>query len=117
MYYLELVKNDSTKPKYVEDSVSQKLLLYLKQQILMAIPVIPEMQRLHMDSISSRRDLGEDEKARQYMQLQNRFLTYKSQVNSIPEATSSGPSEYTYSQNCGTLSSLDPICFHTPYYN
>ncbi|KAL9955053.1 hypothetical protein ACROYT_G042657 [Oculina patagonica] len=58
-------------------------------QNLMAAPVIPEMQRLrnNMDGLLSRNDLGEDEKARQYMQLQNRFLTYKHQLNSIPEAT------------------------------
>ncbi|KAL9986096.1 hypothetical protein ACROYT_G000173 [Oculina patagonica] len=72
-----------------EGSVSKELLQYLKQQNLMAAPVIPEMQRLrnNMDGLLSRNDLGEDEKARQYMQLQNRFLTYKHQLNSIPEAT------------------------------
>ncbi|KAL9951080.1 hypothetical protein ACROYT_G043676 [Oculina patagonica] len=73
----------------VEGSISKELLQYLKQQNLIAAPVIPEMQRLrnNMDGLLSRNDLGEDEKARQYMQLQNRFLTYKHQLNSIPEAT------------------------------
>ncbi|KAL9980667.1 hypothetical protein ACROYT_G009280 [Oculina patagonica] len=72
-----------------EGSVSKELLQYLKQQNLMAAPVIPEMQRLqnNMDGLLFRNDLREDEKARQYMQLQNRFLTYKHQLNSIPEAT------------------------------
>ncbi|KAL9958150.1 hypothetical protein ACROYT_G035124 [Oculina patagonica] len=73
----------------VEGSISKELLQYLKQQNLMAAPVIPEMQRLrnNMDGLQSRNDLREDENARQYMQLQNRFLTYKHQLNSIPEAT------------------------------
>ncbi|XP_078367598.1 uncharacterized protein LOC144651511 [Oculina patagonica] len=73
----------------VEGNVSKKLVQYLKQQNLMTPPVISEMQRLqnNMDGFLSRRDLAEDEKARQYMQLQNRFLTYKHQLNSIPEAT------------------------------
>ena len=36
--------------------------------------------------ILHRADLGEYDKARQYMQLQNRFLTYKHQLNSLPQA-------------------------------
>ncbi|KAL9986974.1 hypothetical protein ACROYT_G001204 [Oculina patagonica] len=61
-----------------EGSVSKELLQYLKQQNLMAAPVVPDTQRLqnNMDGLLSRNDLGEDEKARKYMQLQNRFLTY-----------------------------------------
>ena len=40
-----------------------------------------------MDHLLYRTNLGEDEKAKQYMQLQNRFLTYKHQLKSlIPEA-------------------------------
>ena len=34
-----------------------------------------------MDSILSRSDLGEDEKAKQFLQLQNRYLTFKQQLN------------------------------------
>ena len=34
-----------------------------------------------MDSILSRSDLGEDEKAKQFVQLQNRYLTFKQQLN------------------------------------
>ena len=70
------------------DKVSQELLKYLKQQNLMAPSVIPQMQRLehNMDNLLYRTDLPDYDKARQYMQLQNRFLTYKHQLNSIPEA-------------------------------
>ncbi|KAL9964925.1 hypothetical protein ACROYT_G028639 [Oculina patagonica] len=72
-----------------EGCVSKELLQHLKHQNLMAAPVIPEMQRLqnNIDGLLFRNDLGEDEKARHYMQLQNRFLTYKHQLISIPEAT------------------------------
>ena len=71
----------------MEDKVSQELLQYLKQQSLMAPPVIPEMQRLQnsMDNLLYRTDLPDCDKARQYTQLQNRFLTYKHQLNSIPD--------------------------------
>ena len=34
-----------------------------------------------MDSILSRTALGEDEKAKQFLQLQNRYLTFKQQLN------------------------------------
>ena len=47
------------------------------------------MQRIqnNMDNLLYRTNLGEDEKAKQYMQLQNRFFTYKHQLKSlIPEA-------------------------------
>ena len=41
------------------------------------------MQQLQdgMDSILYRTDLGEDEKAKQFLQLQNRYLTFKQQLN------------------------------------
>ena len=41
------------------------------------------MQRLQsgMDGTLSRSDLGEDEKAKQFLQLQNRYLTFKQQLN------------------------------------
>ena len=50
----------------------------------MTPPVIPEMQRLqnNMDKLLYRTDLGEYDKARQYMQLKNRFLAFKQQLNS-----------------------------------
>ena len=55
----------------VEDNISQELLQYLKQQKLMVPPVIPEMHRLqnNMDHLLYRLDLGDYDKARQYMQL------------------------------------------------
>ena len=40
-----------------------------------------------MDNLLYRADLGDNDKARQYMQLQNRLLTYKHQLNSVPGAT------------------------------
>ena len=49
-----------------------------------------EMQRIqnNMDNLLYRTNLGEDQKAKQYMQLQNQFLNYKHQLKSlIPEAT------------------------------
>ena len=73
-----------------ESNISRELLQYLKQQTQMVPPVIPEMQRIqnNMDNLLYRTNLGDDERARQYMQLQNKFLTYKHQLNSLtPEAT------------------------------
>ena len=69
----------------VEANISQELLQYLKQQNLMIPPVIPEIQRLqnNMDKLLYRTDLGEYDNARQYTQLQNRFLAFKQQLNSI----------------------------------
>ena len=56
----------------------------------MAPPPISEMQRIqnNMDNILYRTNLGEDQKAKQYVQLQNKFLNYKNQLKSlIPETT------------------------------
>ena len=72
------------------ENIPQELLRYLKQQNLSSDPLLPAMQRLQsgMDGTLSRRDLGEDEKAKQFLQLQNKFLNYKHQLKSlIPEAT------------------------------
>ena len=76
----------------MEDKVSQELLRYPKQQKLMASPVIPEMQRLqnNMDNLLYHADLGDYDKPRQFMQLQNRFLTYKHQLNFLPRAAMRG---------------------------
>ena len=73
-----------------ENRISQELLQYLKQQTLMVPPPISEMQRIqnNMDNLLYRTNLGEDQKPKQYMQLQNKFLNYKHQLKSlIPEAT------------------------------
>ena len=56
----------------------------------MVPPPISEMQRIqnNMDNLLYRTNLGEDQKAKQYMQLQDKFLKYKHQLKSlIPEAT------------------------------
>ena len=75
---------------FEEHRISQELLRYLKQQTLMVPPPISEMQRIqnNMDNLLYRANLGEDQRAKQYMQLQNKFLNYKHQLKSlIPEAT------------------------------
>ena len=58
------------------DSLQQ----YLKQQNLTAPPIIPEMQHLQKNTDNSLypSDLGDCDRARQYMQLQNLFLAYNS---------------------------------------
>ena len=77
--------------KGFDDSrISQELLQYLKQQTLMVPPPISEMQRIqnNMDNLLYRTNPGEDQKAKQHMQLQNEFLNYKHELKSlIPEAT------------------------------
>ena len=67
----------------MEETIPQELLRYLKQQNLSSDPLLPAMQRLQsgMDGTLSRSDLGEDEKAKQFLQLQNRYLTFKQQLN------------------------------------
>ena len=75
---------------FEENRVSQELLQYLRQQTLMMPPQISEMQRIqnNVDNLLYRTNLEEDQKAKQYMQLQNKFLNYKNQLKSlIPEAT------------------------------
>ena len=68
----------------VTDNISQELLKYLKQQNLATALVLPAMQKLQdsMDGLLSRTDLEDYERARQYMQLQNKYLTFKQQLNS-----------------------------------
>ena len=67
----------------MEENIPQELLRYLKQQNLSSDPLLPAMQRLQngMNGTLSRSDLGEDEKAKQFLQLQNRYLTFKQQLN------------------------------------
>ena len=75
---------------FEENRISQELLKYLKQQTLIVPPPISQMQRIqnNMDNLMYRTNLEEDQKAKQYMQLQNKFLNYKQQFKSlIPEAT------------------------------
>ena len=71
---------------FEENRISQELFWYLKQQTLMVLPPISEMQRIqnNTDNLLYRTNLGEDQKAK----LQNKFLNYKHQLkSSIPEAT------------------------------
>ena len=59
-----------------ENKISQELLQYVKQQTLMVPPPISEMQRIqnNMDNLLYCTNLGEDQKAKHYMQWQNKFL-------------------------------------------
>ena len=76
----------------MQENIPHELLKYLKQQNLSTTPLLPAMQQLQdgMDSILSRTDLGEDDKAKQFLQLQNRYLTFKQQLNTntlLPNGT------------------------------
>ena len=68
----------------MQQTISQELLQYLKKQNLATTPVLPAMQQLrdNMDGLLARTDLGDYEKARQYVQLQNKYLTFQHQLNS-----------------------------------
>jgi len=64
-------------------------------------PHLSSMQRLQrgMDSTLSRSDLGKDERAKQFLQLQNRYLTFKQQLNSYtPPPARNRPEEMNTSQ-------------------
>ena len=67
----------------MQEDIPHELLKYLKQQNLATNLFLPAMQQLQggMDSMLSRTDLGEDEKGKQFLQLQNRYLTIKQQLN------------------------------------
>ena len=85
----------------MEENIPQELLRYLKQQNLSSDPLLPTMQRLQsgMDGTLSRSDLGEDEKAKQFLQLQNRYLTFKQQLNThTPLSARNKPEEMSISQ-------------------
>ena len=68
----------------MQQNISQELLQYLKQQNLASTPVLPAMQQLrdNMDGLIARTDLADYEKARHYVQLQNKYLTFQQQLNS-----------------------------------
>ena len=85
----------------MEENISQELLRYLKQQNLSSDPLLPAVQRLQsgMDGILSRSDRGEDEKVKQFLQLQNRYLTFKQQFNTYtPLTTRKRPEDMNTSQ-------------------
>ena len=68
---------------FEENRISHELLQYLRLQTLMMPPRISEMQRIqnNMDNLLYRTNLEEDQKVKQYMQLQNTFLTIKTSSN------------------------------------
>ena len=84
-----------------QENIPQELLKYLKQQTLSPVPLLPAMQEIqgNMDDVLSRNDLRDDEKAKRYFQLQNRYLAFKEQLNTrtrpeeiisaVPDLTSS----------------------------
>ena len=85
-----------TRWRFDENRISQELLQYLKQQTLMVPQPISEMQRIqnNMDNLLYRTNLGDDQKVKQYMQLQNKSLNYKHQLKSlIPELTVTIPTQ------------------------
>ena len=85
----------------MQENIPQELLRYLKQQNLSSDPLLPAMRRLQsgMDGTLSRSDLGEDEKAKQFLQLQNRYLTFKQQLNAYtPIPARNRPEEINTSQ-------------------
>ena len=73
-----------------QENIPQELLKYLKQQTLSPVPLLPAMQEIqgNMDDVLSRNDLRDDEKAKRYFQLQNRYLAW-----TRPEEVISGVSD------------------------
>ena len=73
-------------------NIPQEILKYLKQQNLSPVPLLPVMQEIkgNMDDVLSRNDLRDDEKAKRYFQLQNRYLAC-----TRPEEITSGVSDLT----------------------
>ena len=61
-----------------QENTPHELLKYLKQQTLLPVPLPPPMQEIqgNMDDMLSRIDLRDDEKAKRYFQLQNRYLAF-----------------------------------------
>ena len=66
-----------------QGNIPQELLKYLKQKTLSPVPLLPAMQEIqgNMDDVLCRNDLRDDEKAKRYCQLQNRYLAFKEQLN------------------------------------
>ena len=64
-----------------QENIPQELLKYLKQETLSPVPLLPAMQEIqgNMDDVRSRNDLRDDEEAKRYFQLQNRYLSFKEQ--------------------------------------
>ena len=66
-----------------QENIPQKLLKYLKQQTLSPVSLLQAMKEIqsNMDDVLSRNDLRDDEKAKRYFQLRNRYLAFKEQLN------------------------------------
>ena len=77
-----------------QESISQELLKYLKQQNLSPVLLLPAMQEIqgNIDDVLYRNNLRDDVKAKRYFQLQNRYLAFKEQLNTRtrPEEIISG---------------------------
>ena len=103
----------------MQENIPHELLKYLKQQNLSTTPLLPAMHQLQngMDSILSRTDLGEDEKAKEFLQLQNRYLTFKQQLNTNtllpngirPEEMNTSRSEVNLSTSTGDSTTVTAL--------
>jgi len=100
----------------VPDSISQELLTYLKQENLAKDPVLPAMQKLQdsMDGLLSRKNLGEYERARHHIQLQNKYLTFKQQLNSRNKESSLPYSEEQREMSSNLLADNVPTPIQEP---
>ena len=74
------------------------------------------MQKLQdsMDGLLSRTDLGEYERARHYMQLQNKYLAFKQQLNSRRTELSLPYSVEQRQMSSNLLADNVPVPIHEP---
>ena len=95
----------------VADNTLQELLQYLKKQNVKTPPVVPVMQKLQdsMDGLLSRSDLGDDERAKHYMQLQNKYLTFKQQLNSRLKESNPRSSEEQRQLSSNLMPDQEPV--------
>ena len=102
---------------WFQENIPQELLKYLKQQTLSPVPLLPAMQEIqgNMDDVLSRNDLRDDEKAKRYFQLQNRYLAFKEQLNTRtrPEEIISGVPDWLNIKHTRFFDSNDSIV-HSP---
>jgi len=67
-----------------------------------------------MDGLLSRRDLGEYERARQYIRLQNKYLTSKQQLNSRSTESNLPYSEERIKNSSNLLTDIVPEPIQEP---
>ena len=95
------------------DNIPQELLKYIKQQNLSPVPLLPALQEIqdNMDDVLSRTDLRDDEKAKRYLQLQNRYFAFKEQLSSRkrPKEISNVVPELPSTQESSTATSYSPL--------